>query len=171
MCFNLPVVKFCNLLAHFAHSSLNLQFKPSATIQQRWAPCLKVSRHLSSFSLQSWSHSLLCSKYSLQDPSMWKENQILALWLKKNKAPANSVVHMHYFVLCFQPIINSDNRKFKTQQAQSTQAIYSNTTRKFCWSWIAWTDIDTDIPIEVAFTCEFSSQEDKEVPGKWHKLL
>lgn len=78
---------------------------------------------------------------------------------------------MHYIVLCFQPVISSDNRKFKTQQAQSTQAIYSNTTRKFCWSRIPWTDIDTDIPEEVAFAHEFSSWEDKDTPGKWYNLL
>lgn len=78
---------------------------------------------------------------------------------------------MHYIVLCFQPVISLDNRKFKTQQAQSTQAIYSNTTRKFCWSRIPWTDNDTDFPIEAAFTHEFSSREDKDTPGKWYDPL
>lgn len=54
-----------------------------------------------------------------------KSKQSLILWLKKNKTPANSIVHMHYFVQCFQHVINSDYSKFKTQQAQSTKAIYS----------------------------------------------
>lgn len=54
-----------------------------------------------------------------------KSKQILVLWLKKNKTTANSIVHMHYFVQCFQHVINSDYSKFKTQQAQSTKAIYS----------------------------------------------
>lgn len=121
--------------------------------------------------LKSLSYSLPQGKYSMQDLSSWKENQILALWFKKNKTPVKSVVHMHYIVLCFQPVISSDNRKFKTQQAQSTQAIYSNATSKFCWSHIPWTDIDTDIPVEAAFTHEFSSWDDKDIPGKWSNSL
>lgn len=149
---------FCNFLAHFSHISLNLQLKSSGRnpTECLWSKVSSVSKSVKTC-LQSWSYSLPRGKYSHQDVSIWKENQIPALWLKKNKTPIKSVVHMHYIVLCFQPIISPDNRKFKIQQVQSTQTIYSNATRKFCWSQITWTDIDTDNLIEAAFAHEFSS--------------
>lgn len=163
---------FCNFLAQFAHSSLNLQLKHSGhdPTEHLWSKVSSVSKSVKA-RLLLHPHSLPWGNCSLQDPSVWKENQILALWLKKNKTPVKSVVHMHYIVLCFQSVISLDNRKFKTQQAQSTQAICSNTTRKFCWSRIPWTDNGTDFPIEAAFTHEFSSWEDKDTPGKWYDPL
>lgn len=118
-----------------------------------------------------WSCGLPWGKYSVWDLSSSNKKNILALWLKKNITPIKSVVHMHYIVPCFQPVISLDNKKFKTQHAQSTQAIYSNTTRKFCWCCILWAVTDPGTAIKAAFAHEFSSWEDTNTLGKEQNSL